>query len=497
MKTYKLIIFIFVTMIVLLSCSKKTTESDNTTVRTPKFLPSSGTYEVGQYMSIQCATEDAEIRYTVDMTEPNLSSPIYTQSLLMPDFFINNSNTCRIKAKAFRSDLLPSATATANYIINYENTVAAPVISPDDGPLDYCPVYVSINNSKPGADIRYTTNGDEPDYTSTLYTGSFAVKTNTIVKAKAFMAGYNSSVVTSNDLQLNVRELGTYDLVTAYKVETWGDYAYVVRDGGLYIINISNPAEPVLTSVFNPIGDLYGIKLNGDYAYLVGDPGLWIVDISNPAIPNNLGHIDLPNISRDVDISGNYAYVASSAAGLRIVDISNPYNPVSVGYLTTSGTVLSVAINGIYAYLACGTNGIRIINISNPLAPVVVPFLTTIPAWGIAFGGNYCYIADGVSGLRVLNTSNLATPYQIASLNTFGTGSGVQVNGNYVYLTSASDGLRIIDVTNPAMPVTAGYCSTATSTNDVAVSGNIAYVADYDSGLKIIYNGLDDSKKKN
>jgi len=80
---------------------KKTTETDNTTCKNPKFSPSSGTYNPDQLVSIQCGTEDAEIHYTVDMTEPDLQSPLYTQPLVIPDIFINFLGRIEILVRKF------------------------------------------------------------------------------------------------------------------------------------------------------------------------------------------------------------------------------------------------------------------------------------------------------------------------------------------------------------------------------------------------------------
>ena len=44
-----------------------------------------------------------------------------------------------------------------------------------------------------GASIRYTTNGSEPDETSTLYSGPVAINTLTTLKARAFKVGFTPS----------------------------------------------------------------------------------------------------------------------------------------------------------------------------------------------------------------------------------------------------------------------------------------------------------------
>ncbi|MFW9596696.1 MAG: chitobiase/beta-hexosaminidase C-terminal domain-containing protein, partial [Paludibacter sp.] len=56
---------------------------------------------------------------------------------------------------------------------------------------------VGIECSTAGAEIRYTTNGDDPTETSTLYTTPISVSTTTTIKAKAFKSGMDASSVAS------------------------------------------------------------------------------------------------------------------------------------------------------------------------------------------------------------------------------------------------------------------------------------------------------------
>lgn len=66
--------------------------------------------------------------------------------------------------------------------------VAAPAISPAAGTYP-APLEVTLSVETPGAEIRYTLDGTNPQRTSTLYTGPLAFSTNTRIKAKAFKYG--------------------------------------------------------------------------------------------------------------------------------------------------------------------------------------------------------------------------------------------------------------------------------------------------------------------
>lgn len=493
MKTYRLYIFIFIALLAFLSCSKKTTESDNTTVKTPRFLPASGTYEEGQYMSIQCGTEDAEIRYTVDMTEPNLSSPIYTQSLVMPDFFINNSNYCRIKAKAFRPDLLPSVTVNATYTINYENTVATPLITPASGTFDYSPITLTISCITPGAQIRFTDDGTEPNYTSFLYAVPIHLTGNKNIKAKAFKAGMNSSNIAATNITQRIYEVGYIQYSNSIiGLEVEGDYAYLAdNEGFLRIIDISNLSTLEENGNIFLFGFPRAVKVRNNLAYVLTTSGLNIIDVSNPATPVSIGSTSGFAAGTDLALDGNYAYTSDFYDGLYIFDISNPESPTQVGHLDTTGMCRGIDISGNYAYVADMGPGIRIINITNPTAPVLVSTADTPgQAWSVKVSGNYAYVADTSSGLSIINISNPVAPLLVSNNDTSDICIAVDVSGNKAFCADGYVGLRIVDISNPANPAQLGYCGTEDSATDVKVVGSYAFVADQMGGMRIIYCGI-------
>ena len=161
--------------------------NSTTQVAAPTFSPAGGTYASAQNVTISCATAGATIRYTTDGSEPTAASTQYAGA-------INVSGTTTIKARAFKSGMNDSATASATYNIQSAQTVAAPVFSPNGGSFSAAQ-NVTISCATSGATIRYTTDGSEPNSTSAMYTGQINISGNTIIKAKAFKAGMNDSAV--------------------------------------------------------------------------------------------------------------------------------------------------------------------------------------------------------------------------------------------------------------------------------------------------------------
>ncbi|MFM6293301.1 MAG: LVIVD repeat-containing protein, partial [Dolichospermum sp.] len=122
--------------------------------------------------------------------------------------------------------------------------------------------------------------------------------------------------------------------------------------------------------------------------------------------PTLVGTYDTSGYAHDVQIVGNYAYVADWGSGLQIIDISNPTSPTLVGNYDTSGYAIDVQIVGNYAYVADGKSGLQIINISNPAAPTLVGnYDTSGYANDVQVVGKYAYLADGDGGLKIIDVS--------------------------------------------------------------------------------------------
>ncbi len=157
-------------------------------VATPTFSPAGGTYTGTQSVSISCGTSGATIRYTLNGNNPTSSSMAYTGPITV-------SSTTTIKAKAFKTGMTDSSTASATYTISV-SVVATPTFSPAAGTYT-SPQTVSISCSTSGATIRYTLNGSTPTSSSTAYTSPITVSSTTTIKAKAFKTGMTASAIAS------------------------------------------------------------------------------------------------------------------------------------------------------------------------------------------------------------------------------------------------------------------------------------------------------------
>lgn len=155
---------------------------------TPTMSPSAGNYTTAQNVTLSCSTSGVSIRYTIDGSTPDLTSPIYSSS-------INITSPTTINAIAVKSGYTNSAVATGFY--NVLLPVAAPVFSPQAGNYNTTQS-VSITSSTAGASIYYTIDGTTPTTSSTLYTGQVSVDVSKSIKAIAVKTGMANSSVSSS-----------------------------------------------------------------------------------------------------------------------------------------------------------------------------------------------------------------------------------------------------------------------------------------------------------
>jgi hypothetical protein len=200
--------------------------------------------------------------------------------------------------------------------------------------------------------------------------------------------------------------------------------------------------------------------------------------------PQAVAFLPMPGFANNVDVAGNYAYVAAGSAGLVVVNVTNRAAPSIVATLDTPGNANDVKVVSGIAYVADGVSGLQIIDVSNPALPRLIGTLDTADAWDVSVSGGTAYVADGAAGLKIVDVRNGAAPALVGYVDTPGIAKGVDVAGNYAIVADGSS-TAVIDVTVPSVPALVGVVGTSQA-RDVVAEGTLAYVADYGMTLRII-----------
>ena len=175
-----------------------------------------------------------------------------------------------------------------------------------------------------------------------------------------------------------------------------------------------NPGNNKLerAAAFNPDGRLRGARhlaIAGNYAYIVCDRGLVVVDINTPLTPRIVAEVPM-NKPTAVAIQFRYALV-TDGDGLKVVDITVPDKARAVTTATLAiPDARNVYVARTYAYVAGGTQGVVIVDVERPEQPRIDQVFN---AGGVLNDVNdvkvamtnasvFAYVADGKNGLRVL-----------------------------------------------------------------------------------------------
>ncbi|MFN8595076.1 MAG: hypothetical protein U0559_02695 [Anaerolineae bacterium] len=193
-------------------------------------------------------------------------------------------------------------------------------------------------------------------------------------------------------------------------VDVQGNFAYVgdyngtlSNAGQLRIYDLTDPTSPVASGSISQTGIL-DVKVSGNLAFLAaGTRGIRVVDVSNPAVPVMISTDDYTGTlsARSLAIYKNYLFVADGSAGAKML----AFDPASgqlrlVAPIPTSGTAQKLTWQSGRLYVAADSAGLMVIEIGNDLA-----IGKTAPLTGYA-GQPFTYTL-AITNVGVLTASNV------------------------------------------------------------------------------------------
>ena len=227
-----------------------------------------------------------------------------------------------------------------------------------------------------------------------------------------------------------------------YSIAASDSYAYAASGEDFSVLGVTDPAHPVLLGTLNFGQSIYSteIVIAGSCAYLIGGHFI-IVDISNPYQPQQLSALYWMSAS-GACIVDTLAFVAGVSDNypnydgyIKVLNVSNPASPQQVGYLWLPEPALDIQISGNYAYVAESEAGLCVVNVANYAAmQVVATYNTPGSARRVAISDNHVFLADEGGGILVFDVSNPANPILTGSYNTPGEAYDLAVDGNLVYV---------------------------------------------------------------
>ncbi len=311
---------------------------------------------------------------------------------------------------------------------------------------------------------------------------------NTLTKSRSFSIVVLSLIVLALFCPVSadyLEEVGTCHLPRSMEGAIWveGDYAYVA--GGftfdLAIIDIADPANPLLMSTLDSLFRSEDVVVSGDYAYMAWSVGgLATVNISDPFNPAVVSVIQTHQYAHNLVVRDSLIYLANCARGLRIFDVSDPSNPDSLGKFDSlyADEANGIEVIGNTAYLTEWYGGLWILDISNPLMPAFVGNYPTrnVRTRDIKVSGHYAYLlSDILAALTVVDISSPSDPFFARTYQLGGDARHLALQDNYLLV--AHDSVTIFDISQaPDLTVAAAYGRAGShGFEDMAIEGDLVY----------------------
>jgi hypothetical protein len=250
-------------------------------------------------------------------------------------------------------------------------------------------------------------------------------------------------------------------------IKVVGNRAYLGFEGGLSIVDVTDPAHPSLLGSYTG-GWVKAVDVEGSYAYCVvgGSTNTHVVvlDVSNPQSPTVAASVAPPVLFQtDLDgailVKGGYVYVPfqdfynpfTIYHYLGVLDVRNLSDPhwVTTDQCPIHDSVNKLALSGSLLYVAESSH-LGVVSIANPAAPVLLASYTA-NCGGLAVGGGMLYSGNTVD-LGQVYAFGLSNPAAPAFLGDLACAHSYLLGADEVALYEPSAGQRYLLTAYDASP---------------------------------------------
>jgi len=230
---------------------------------------------------------------------------------------------------------------------------ATPVMAPSGG-IYTSTQSVTITCETVASTIYYTTDGSEPDDTSSEYTTALEISSNTTLKAIAYASGFDPSNIAAEEYIFassvsTITELRNGTIGEAYQLtgeailtfqQSYRNQKYI-QDSGAAILIDDNDEN--ITTVYNRYDGITGIiGTLGEYGGM-----LQFIPTEDSGVATSTGNVLIPAVITFADLTTSESFEAYEAQLVTIEDVT--FTPIETDF--ANGTVYEISdITGIYSF---------------------------------------------------------------------------------------------------------------------------------------------------
>ncbi len=294
----------------------------------------------------------------------------------------------------------------------------------------------------------------------------------------------NTLMAVASDFPEAAPPLGS-ETFTRYpeKMVLQGDLLFQV-DGGLRIIDLSDPAFPILLGAYEDANNYQDLAVSGDVVCLVSTGETVAVDVSDPADPVYLSTLTTDQMV-SVAASGSCFFLGPRSGTLTAWDLTVPETPLLLGTQTGVGDyrAYELVVEGGYAYVINAQN-LQVVDVSDPNDLLNVASIPEHAAYGLSVSDGIVY-ALTFSHMVTYEFTPAAGLTLLSDVPLPGNGFNVHSSNNLVYVSCGHGGVQIFGVDDPAAPVRVGAIMPDAINECVATDQDLIIV-----GNRVSYSGV-------
>lgn len=257
-----------------------------------------------------------------------------------------------------------------------------------------------------------------------------------------------------------------------------------------------------IIGIYESEGRIYDMQIVGDYAYLASlSAGLEILDLSDSEYPVRIGHYGFGEGVFNVSVQGNIACLSSS--NIEFIDITDPYDPTWITSFSPDHAALrDISYNDSLLVIAHCEEGASIYDISNLYYPILLSSIENCGYCGrtnkILLKSPYCYLGCnwldmGADATQIINLTNPSEPiieYEWTH-GVYGDFEIIDTIGYYGMSSGPTWSYRTYNLSNPVLPVQIGefyqYVGFDTWMSDLSVKGSYSFMLETGYGRSSIF----------
>jgi len=296
--------------------------------------------------------------------------------------------------------------------------------------------------------------------------------------------------------QLNPQIAFTNDTTFYYTQNTVflnNERAYVAGNwDGMGIYDFSDPEEPELIDIFNPLlPSVYRLTVQEQTIYVPRyNDGLLVINADDPTSPEIIAMIDTAHVGRVFATEDNWLYLTGLSGEemtpyLQAWDIRDPQNPEATFYQEIEDAFPDIDIMDEMLCFSYYDSHIELWDISRPEDPTFINRIEDVPCRYACLGIDFLYTVGAEHTFAIIDLIAPEDPVVVGQFDELEWGFGLDVHGSCAFVADGNNGVSVLNVSSPNRIRQEGIIQTVDWAYNVTLDDTLLYVMDADGGVRV------------